>query len=128
VRKFAHVSLDNFTIEIFAVGAVETGAQIFLDAHQHLGAHACIIPLAGMSQSITDLMKKTTTALNLKVEFLRETDGRWIADIPALAGVTVYGKTRKQALGAAEALALRVIADRIEYGEAVPGHPRLSLR
>ena len=59
--------------------------------------------------------------LHLKVEFLRETDGRWIADIAALPGVTVYGRTRKQALAAAEALALRVIADRIQNGEAIPG-------
>jgi predicted RNase H-like HicB family nuclease len=59
--------------------------------------------------------------LKLKVEFDRETDGRWIADIPALPGVMVYGKTRKQALTAVEALALRVIADRVEHGEAVPG-------
>ena len=55
---------------------------------------------------------------NLKVEFSREDDGRWIADISALPGVTVYGRTRKQALTAAEALALRVIADRVEHGEA----------
>jgi predicted RNase H-like HicB family nuclease len=60
------------------------------------------------------------TAFNVKVEFDRETDGRWIADIPALPGVMVYGKTRKQALTAVEALALRVMADRLEHGEAVP--------
>jgi len=63
---------------------------------------------------------------NLKVEFSREDDGRWIADIPALPGVTVYGRTRKQALTAAEALALRVIADRLEHGEAVPGEVTVS--
>ena len=56
----------------------------------------------------------------LRVELDREVDGRWIADIPALPGVTVYGRTRKQALAAVEALALRVIADRLEHGEAVP--------
>jgi predicted RNase H-like HicB family nuclease len=73
-------------------------------------------------------MKRTAkeTAFNLKVEFDRETDGRWIADIPALPGVTVYGKTRKQALVAVEALALRVIADRLEHGEAVPGEMTVS--
>jgi predicted RNase H-like HicB family nuclease len=60
-------------------------------------------------------------AFNLKVEFSHEDDGRWIADIPALPGVTVCGRTRKQALASAEALALRVIADRLEHGEAVPG-------
>jgi predicted RNase H-like HicB family nuclease len=59
------------------------------------------------------------TAFNVQVEFDRETDGRWIADIPALPGVMVYGKTRKQALAAVEALALRVIADRLEHGEAI---------
>ena len=61
------------------------------------------------------------TSFDLKVEFAREVDGRWIADIPALPGVTVYGRTRKQAMAAAEVLALRVIADRLEHGEAVPG-------
>ena len=65
-------------------------------------------------------------AFNLKVEFSREDDGRWIADIPALPGVTVYGRTRKQALVSAEALALRVIADRLEHGEAVPGEVTVS--
>jgi predicted RNase H-like HicB family nuclease len=67
-------------------------------------------------------MKRATPAqaFNLKVEFSREEDGRWIADIPALPGVTVYGRTRKQALVSAEALALRVIEDRLERGEAVP--------
>jgi predicted RNase H-like HicB family nuclease len=56
----------------------------------------------------------------LRVELDRETDGRWIADIPALPGVMVYGRTRKQALTTVEALALRVIADRLKHGEAVP--------
>ena len=64
-------------------------------------------------------MKPTAkpAAFDLKVEFDRETDGRWIADIPALPGVMVYGRTRKQALAAVEAQALRVIADSLEYAE-----------
>ena len=66
------------------------------------------------------------TAFNLRVEFDRETDGRWIADIPVLPGVMVYGKTRKQALNVVEALALRVIADRLEHEEAVPGEMAVS--
>ena len=65
-------------------------------------------------------------AFNLRVEFSREEDGRWIADIPALPGVAVYGRTRKQALASVEALALRVIADRLEHGEAVPGQMTVS--
>jgi predicted RNase H-like HicB family nuclease len=53
------------------------------------------------------------TTFGLKVEFSREKDGRWIADVPALPGVTVYGRTRKKALASAESLALRVIVDRM---------------
>jgi predicted RNase H-like HicB family nuclease len=55
--------------------------------------------------------------MKLRVEFEQETDGRWIAEITALPGVMAYGASREQALAAAEALALRVIADRIESGE-----------
>jgi predicted RNase H-like HicB family nuclease len=62
-------------------------------------------------------MKRTAkpAAFDLKVEFDRETDGRWIADIPTLPGVMVYGRTRKRALAAVETLALRVIADRLKH-------------
>jgi predicted RNase H-like HicB family nuclease len=69
---------------------------------------------------------KRPAAFDLQVEFEREVDGRWIADIPALPGVIVYGRTRKQALTAVEALALRVIADRLEHGEAVTGEVKVS--
>jgi len=58
---------------------------------------------------------------SLVIEYHRETDGRWLADIPALPGVTAYGPTKKQATAAVQALALRLIADRLEHGEAVPG-------
>jgi predicted RNase H-like HicB family nuclease len=59
--------------------------------------------------------------MKLRVEFEQETDGRWIADVTDLPGVMAYGKTRQEALAAVEALALRVIADRIENGEPIPG-------
>ena len=49
-----------------------------------------------------------------KVETEVETDGRWIAEIPDLPGVLAYGSTEKQAIASAQALALRVLADRIE--------------
>jgi predicted RNase H-like HicB family nuclease len=62
----------------------------------------------------------------LEVKFYREQDGRWLADIPALPGVTAYGRTKKQAWAAAQALALRLIADRLEHGEAVPGELQVS--
>ena len=52
----------------------------------------------------------------MKIQIERETDGRWIAEVPDLPGVMAYGKTRKEAVRKAEALALRVIADRLEHG------------
>ena len=56
----------------------------------------------------------------MKVEIDREEDGRWIAEIFELPGVIVYGDTRNQAISRAEALALRVLADRLEHEEETP--------
>lgn len=64
------------------------------------------------------------TRYRLSVRFSRETDGRWIADIPDLPGVTVYGGTKKEAHASAEALALRVVAEVPEHGEALPDKVR----
>lgn len=58
--------------------------------------------------------------MRFAMEIDREADGRWIADIPDLPGVMVYGTSRDEALARAKALALRVIADRLEHGEALP--------
>lgn len=52
--------------------------------------------------------------MTYKIEFDREEDGRWIADIPALPGVMVYGATREEAKAKVKVLALRVVADEIE--------------
>jgi predicted RNase H-like HicB family nuclease len=56
----------------------------------------------------------------MKIEIEREEDGRWIAEIPELPGVMVYGDSRNEAVSKAEALALRVLADRLEHGEEIP--------
>ena len=58
--------------------------------------------------------------MQLIVEIERESDGRWIAEIPELPGVLAYGTSREDAYRAVRALALRVIADRLEHGEFVP--------
>ena len=64
--------------------------------------------------------------LTLEVE--QEEDGRWIAEVPDLAGVLAYGDSRDQATARAEALALRVLADRLEHGEAGPDLVSVSFR
>lgn len=58
--------------------------------------------------------RKSGCGVNFKIEFDREDDGRWIAEISELPGVMAYGATKVEAEAAVEALALRVIADRIE--------------
>jgi predicted RNase H-like HicB family nuclease len=55
--------------------------------------------------------------MTLTIEFEQETDGRWIAEVPELPGVLVYGETQAKAAQSARALAFRVIADQIESGE-----------
>ena len=55
--------------------------------------------------------------MRLPVELAPEAAGRGIAEVPALPGVMAYGGTRDAALRAVEALALRVLADRLEHGE-----------
>jgi predicted RNase H-like HicB family nuclease len=60
----------------------------------------------------------------LRIEIEREVDGRWIGEAPDLPGVLAYGNTEAEARTRTEALALRVIADRMEHGEPVPAEAR----
>ena len=54
------------------------------------------------------------------VELEQEVDGRWIAEVPELPGVLAYGQTREEAVRRAQALSLRVLAERLENGEPLP--------
>jgi len=56
----------------------------------------------------------------MRIEVDREEDGRWLTEVPDLPGVMAYGASREEALAKVKALALRVLADRLEHGEAVP--------
>jgi len=59
-----------------------------------------------------------STSVTFTIELEREDDGRWIAEVPGLAGVLCYGRDRNEAVARVQALALRVIAERLEHGEA----------
>ena len=61
----------------------------------------------------------------MRIEVEREEDGRWIAEAPTLPGVMAYGATKEEAIARAEALVLRVLADRLENGERAPEVDRL---
>ncbi|HUX42620.1 MAG TPA: type II toxin-antitoxin system HicB family antitoxin [Rectinemataceae bacterium] len=56
----------------------------------------------------------------MKIELEREEDGRWIAEVPELPGVMAYAATRDLAVAHVEALALRVMAERLENNERIP--------
>ena len=52
------------------------------------------------------------------IEIEEEVDGRWIADVVEIPGAMAYGRTQEQAIAKAQAIALRVLAERLEHGEA----------
>ena len=56
--------------------------------------------------------------MTFSIEIERESDGRWIAEVPDLPGVLAYGTSEQEAKARVQALALRVVADRLEHGEA----------
>jgi len=58
--------------------------------------------------------------MNFTIEHEQEEDGRWLAEVPELPGVLAYGATAREAMAKAEALVLRVLAERIEHNETGP--------
>jgi predicted RNase H-like HicB family nuclease len=63
---------------------------------------------------------KREADMQIAIETEIEEDGRWIAEVPALPGTLAYGATREEAIRHVQALALRVIADRLDHEEALP--------
>ena len=72
------------------------------------------------------LLMSATFVLN--IEFEREDDGRWIAEVPELPGVMSYCETKEEALSKAQALAFRVLADRIEQDIATRSSVTFNIR
>ncbi len=64
--------------------------------------------------------------MNFHIEFEQEDDGRWIAEIPELPGVMVYGATRREAESKVQSLALRVIADRLDREQTTTDHVQFA--
>ena len=65
-------------------------------------------------------MGTAAVAMIFELEIEQEEDGRWLAEIPELFGVMLYGQTQEEARTKVQALALRVLAERIENGETQP--------
>jgi predicted RNase H-like HicB family nuclease len=75
-------------------------------------------PLVGCSGLLDSWPGWYSAIVTFNVEIEREDDGRWLAEVPALSGVMAYGQDRAEAVARVQALALRVIAERLEHREA----------
>ncbi|HEV7684096.1 MAG TPA: type II toxin-antitoxin system HicB family antitoxin [Pyrinomonadaceae bacterium] len=64
--------------------------------------------------------------MTFTIEFEREDDGRWLAEVLELPGVLAYGQTSDEAIAKAQALALRTLADRLEHAETAPEFGSIS--
>ena len=65
--------------------------------------------------------------MNFNLECERESDGRWLAEVAQLPGVLAYGASANEAMAKAEVLALRVLAEQLENGEALPRDISISI-
>ncbi len=65
-------------------------------------------------------------SVDFNVETELETDGRWLAEVVELPGVLAYGATQDEAVARVQALALRVVADRLEHDEAGSNYLNIS--
>ena len=64
--------------------------------------------------------------MNFTVEYEREDDGRWLAEVLELPGVLAYGQTSDEAIAKVQALTLRALADRLEHAEGTPEYMNIS--
>jgi len=64
------------------------------------------------------ISRRDVSDMTFQIELEREIDGRWIAEVADLSGVLAYGATRDEAIARVQALALRVIAERLDHAEA----------
>ena len=86
--------------------------------HQLQRYHDVRTAAVGCSRLLGSLARCTDPAVTFTIELEREADGRWLAEVPTLPGVLCYGQDRDEAVTKVQALALRVIAERLEHREA----------
>lgn len=74
------------------------------------------------------MIKITPEDMTFTIETEQEVDGRWIAEVIEIPGAMVYGQTTADAIAKAQALALRILAEHLEHGEATPDFVTLSFQ
>jgi predicted RNase H-like HicB family nuclease len=70
-----------------------------------------------LTAAIRGVTASRSSQMNFVVELEQEKDGRWIAEVVQIPGALAYGKSRQDALARVEAVALRVIAEKLDQGE-----------
>ena len=73
----------------------------------------------GTGNRYTQGIANSKQTMTFSIETEQEADGRWLAEVEVLPGVMAYGTTKTDAVAKVQALALRVLAERLEHGEAV---------
>jgi len=114
---------------------MRAGAEPGIAADDHLGrcapsvfaAEFQVVGRLGHARSTLFVVDDVRPAMNFTIEAELEDDGRWLAEVPQLPGVLAYGSTRDEAMSRAQVLALRVIAERLEHGEAAPQSIHMSV-
>jgi predicted RNase H-like HicB family nuclease len=90
--------------------------RLALDASLALRVGMTCIPTRSASEASN--ARERTVPFAIEIE--REDDDSWLAEVTDLAGVLAYGQSRKEVVDRVQALALRVLADRLDHGESVP--------
>ncbi len=67
-------------------------------------------------------------ALTFTIETEQELDGRWMAEVAEIPGALAYGLTHAEAIARVQALALRVLAERLDQGEESPDMVSVSFK
>ena len=76
-----------------------------------------LIVIATNPSTNKPMQKQLTNQFTIETE--QEEDGRWIAEILEIPGALVYSNSQQQAIFKVQALALRILADKLENGEIV---------
>jgi len=109
------LSTWRYSIEVSILHSVV--ADINIDKRKSIYSLARWLSLRSFSSAAE---RRKIRHMNFRVETEQEEDGRWLAEVVDLPGVLAYGSTSKEAQAKVQALALRVVADRLEHGEAGP--------
>ena len=103
-------------LHVASVHAQADALRPVTDGH---GLHGRDAPAAPATRTDFEIpMPWYPDAMRFRIELEREDDGRWLGEVRALPGALAYGRTRALALAAVQALALRILADRLEHGGA----------